>query len=316
LSVRIARDVRNPLICIGYGYIDFACYNDASLAMSRYNGVKMVSQSHRLNLSLIGDGSQGFSFNTAQVYVANTGIDVDDGQLYTAFKLRFASVTSAKVARLSDGISLGYGFVAFHTNVEAYDCVTILQKTPLKIGNLSLEVRETYRRSRLEIERGIDDVTNSTVFVGNLHQTVTEELLMISFSVFGPIESARVVYQRGFGFVIFVHNFSALAALSHMQSVEINGQSVHCMWGRIRPFGVEELVDDEYQTSAEKFNQEWTSSLIPEKGEKYKANTTIEKIPCLSSLLVQDSAIAELPRKLKPDKYLNGVVSCWRQCQS
>jgi RNA recognition motif-containing protein len=263
VAVRLARDNANPCVCLGYGFLGFSTPKDAVLAMSRYNGVKLLGYPQRLSLSLASATDAAYGIDNAQIYIGNLSEEVSDSDIYEAFKGISPHVTHCKLITSPTGQSLGFGFVSFSSREHAYRVVTASHNRPPKLGRYQVVVRETYQMSRVEIERGVDHLENTTIFCGNLHSSVSEDTLNQYFKPFGPIESVRLVPNRGFGFVSFVHHFSALAALSHMQNVDISGQSIHCMWGRMRPFGVDERSDDQYRTSAERFNEEWASSLIP-----------------------------------------------------
>ena len=309
LSVRLARDQCNPTVCLGYGYLEFETAKHANIALSRYNGVRISGFSQRLNLSTLSPASGiTFSVNTCQVYVGNLSDDVTDGDIYHFFKQISDGVSYATRAKSATGKSYGYGFVKFMSDDAAWRCIAAVSKKEVKIGSFAVVIRETYRRTRIEIERGVDHVTNTTVFVGNLPTTASEIGLRDAFNFFGPIESTRIVNHRGFGFVTFVYHFSALAALSHMQSAEIGGNTIHCMWGRMRPFGVDELAEDQYRTSAERFNQDWLASLIPqhENTEKLKLTSgfSTHKLPASYELQ------AELPESGKSG-YLRSIVNSW-----
>ena len=269
VAVKLARDLENPDVCLGYGYIEFESAKYAQLAMSRYNGVRIVGHSHRLNMSVVeDDGGGSVSCDSCQIYVGNLSEDISEGDIYQAFKQLSSDVCHAILARAPNGSSFGYGFIKCSTDDAARKCIATASIKNVILGRFPVVIREAYRRTRVEIERGVDYVTNTTIFVGNLPGNVLDESLRQLFSCFGPIESTRIVNQRGFGFVTFVYHVSALGALSHMQSVEMDGSIIHCMWGRMRPFGVDGSAEEQYRTSGEQHNEAWSSCLIPLRSDR------------------------------------------------
>jgi RNA recognition motif-containing protein len=172
-----------------------------------------------------------------QVYVGHLHPDVSDKQLYDYFTDCSPHVTNARVIRDSVGRSRGYGFVQFVEDEHAYKAVTALTSRvrPIKpLCGATPFVRETYQRTRAEIDRGVDHINGRTIFVGNINITVGEEALRREFSKFGVIRTVRIVPNKGFGFVSFMEHVAALAALSEMQNVELFHQRVYCSWGRQR----------------------------------------------------------------------------------
>ena len=177
------------------------------------------------------------ALDTFQVYVGKLHTDVSDKQLYDYFSEASVGVRNARVVRDSLGVSRGYGFVQFLEDEQAYKAVSVLTSRvrPVKpLHGCVPMVRETYQRTRAEMERGVDHLTGRTIFVGNLNLSATEQALTREFSKFGPIRSARIVPNKGFGFVSFDEHIAALAALSEMQNVEVFHQRIHCSWGRDR----------------------------------------------------------------------------------
>ena len=77
----------------------------------------------------------------------------------------------------------------------------------------------------------IDNCTKDTkfrkLFVFDLSQTVTEEMIRSSFSIYGDIEDVRIVTDpatnkpKGYGFIVFASALGALKALSAETSVGV-----------------------------------------------------------------------------------------------
>lgn len=77
-----------------------------------------------------------------------------------------------------------------------------------------------------------NDPNNTTVFVGGLSSTVTEDELRHYFSGFGDITYVKIPTGKGCGFVQYVQRQSAEAAITQMQGYPIGNSRVRLSWGR------------------------------------------------------------------------------------
>ncbi|MDC3252980.1 RNA-binding protein [Crocinitomicaceae bacterium] len=70
------------------------------------------------------------------------------------------------------------------------------------------------------------------IFIANLDWSITSEDLMTTFSSFGKVEYAHVVYERetkrsrGYGYVEMVDTDEAINAIQALNGVEINGRAI------------------------------------------------------------------------------------------
>ena len=234
-KVELVFDTEDAGICSGYGYIHFSTEEHALTAMSKYQGKPMQKLRTNFQLQLVA-GSNEALVDSFQVYVGNLPENVSDRELYDLFSKHSDHAVNVKVSRDAVGRSRGYGFVQFDSNEYAYKVANRLispfSTGQYKLGSRTILVRETYRPTRSEIERGVDFVSNTTIFVGNLNLAISDNDLTQIFNKFGTVYSSRVVPNRGFGFVTFTDHMAALAALSEMQNCEVNHQRIHCLWGR------------------------------------------------------------------------------------
>ncbi|QPG75721.1 hypothetical protein FOA43_003080 [Brettanomyces nanus] len=79
---------------------------------------------------------------------------------------------------------------------------------------------------------GYADPTNTTVFVGGLAASVSEDTLRTLFEPFGPIVHVRVPPGKGCGFVKFEDRGSAQQAVAGMEGFVIGGSRIRLSWGR------------------------------------------------------------------------------------
>ncbi|XP_058635794.1 polyadenylate-binding protein 1-like [Onychostoma macrolepis] len=90
------------------------------------------------------------------------------------------------------------------------------------------------------------------LFVGNLHQHVTEQVLLSAFLPFGPICFVQVCrdratkFSRGFGFVTFAHRHNAENALYSLIFSELLGKPMQIMWAQhnstLRKSGIGNII--------------------------------------------------------------------------
>ncbi|CAI5510688.1 unnamed protein product [Closterium sp. Naga37s-1] len=79
---------------------------------------------------------------------------------------------------------------------------------------------------------GEDDPSNTTIFVGGLDQSVTDEQLRAVFGPWGELVYVKIPFGKGCGFVQFRHRSQAEEALRNMHGTVIGQQSVRLSWGR------------------------------------------------------------------------------------
>ena len=78
------------------------------------------------------------------------------------------------------------------------------------------------------------DLTNTTLFIGNLSPSITEEYLKATFSQFGEIVYVKIPVGRNCGFVQYVDRLSAEAALGSMNNQILGDCTIRVSWGRNR----------------------------------------------------------------------------------
>ena len=237
-----------------------------------------------------------------QVYVGNLSPSTTDRKLFDYVSALSSDVINARVVRDSLGNSRCFGFVRFSDSGRAYKVVTSLNskvRRPTPLDGQSPCVRETYRRTRADIERGVDHKSGKTMFVGNLNLSTKDDDLKTSFSKFGIVVAARTVPGRGFGFITFADHVAALAALSEMQDTEIFHQRVFCSWARR-----EHQDEEEERVGRTRLSQvdddENGSYLVPdlslERGVKHQSQT-MDHPPASAIPRIVDPHVASLREK-------------------
>ena len=295
-TLKLVHDAEDESICLGYGYLHFETADDASRALSKYQGKSIPTLGVRFNLSF-SDYSEGAVLDFYQVFVGSLPESMTSDELFRVFKKYSDDVCNARVVCDERGISKRYGFVQFTSDESA-------RKTISKVSlmDTGLIVRETHTRSRAEIERQVDHINNKVIFIGNLNLSITDADLHTAMSRFGFVESVRIVSGKGFGFVQFGDHVSALAALSELQNSELFHQRVHCSWGEMRSSSrpVASGIDSEPLRKEPHESLEYHASMLPSSFQKRTKLSddisTEEKIKLLEQSLTGQN-LSEPPLK-------------------
>lgn len=174
------------------------------------------------------------------VFVGDLASDVDTNALKAAFK-NFGEISEAKVIRDAQTMkSKGYGFVSFPSKESALKAIEEMNGQML--GRRQIRTNWATRRPTAD-EGNIKPLTyeevfsatyadNTSVYVGCLSMSTTEEDLTASFSSIGSINEIRLFKQQGYAFVRYHTKEAATRAIIAMNGKEINGQKIRCSWGR------------------------------------------------------------------------------------
>ncbi|KAL9308244.1 Polyadenylate-binding protein 1 [Arabidopsis thaliana] len=158
------------------------------------------------------------------VFVKNLDESIDNKQLCDMFSA-FGKVLSCKVARDASGVSKGYGFVHFYSDLSVYTACNFHNGTLIR--NQHIHVCPFVSRSQRDKSRVF-----TNVFVKNLVETATDAYLERLFGEFGEITSAVVMKDgegksRRFGFVNFEKAEAAVTAIEKMNGVVVDEKELH-----------------------------------------------------------------------------------------
>ncbi|CAH8316168.1 unnamed protein product [Eruca vesicaria subsp. sativa] len=163
------------------------------------------------------------SSTLASLYVGDLSPDVTEADLIAKFSLT-VPVVSAHLCRNSvTGKSLCYAYVNFDSTITASNAMACLNHTDLKGKTMRIMWSQkdvAYRR-----RSGLGNL-----FVKNLDASITSSCLERMFSPFGVILSCKVAEEngesKGFGFVQFVTEQSAVAALRASHGSIVDGKKL------------------------------------------------------------------------------------------
>ncbi|KAJ7960758.1 Polyadenylate-binding protein [Quillaja saponaria] len=244
-----AKVIRNKQTAMseGYGFIEFASHAAAERILQTYNGSLMPSteQNFRLNWATLGAGERrqddGPDYT---IFVGDLAADVTDYTLQEVFRVNYPSVKGAKVVTdRTTGRSKGYGFVRFGDENEQVRAMTEMNGAycstrPMRIGPAATKKPmggQQYQKATYQTILGNqseEDPNNTTIFVGNLDPSVTDDLLRQVFGQFGELVHVKIPQGKRCGFVQFGNRACAEQALSILNGTQLVGQSIRLSWGR------------------------------------------------------------------------------------
>jgi len=163
-------------------------------------------------------------FHSASLYVGDLLNEVNEGLLFEIFNA-VGPVSSIRVCR--DAVtrrSLGYAYVNFHQVADAERALDTMNYTDIK--GKPCRIMWSQRDPSLR-RSGVGNI-----FVKNLNETIDNKQLYDTFSLFGNILSCKVVTDKetgsskGYGYVHYETDESALAAIEKLDGMLIDGQEV------------------------------------------------------------------------------------------
>ncbi|BAT04161.1 RNA-binding protein L-like isoform X1 [Oryza sativa Japonica Group] len=238
-SVKLIRDKQTGQLQ-GYGFIEFTSHAGAERVLQTYNGAMMpnVEQTYRLNWASAGEKRDDTPDYT--IFVGDLAADVTDYILQETFRVHYPSVKGAKV--VTDKMTMrskGYGFVKFGDPSEQARAMTemngmVCSSRPMRIGPAANK-KATGVQEKVPSAQGVQsdsDPSNTTIFVGGLDPSVTDDMLKQVFTPYGDVVHVKIPVGKRCGFVQFANRASADEALVLLQGTLIGGQNVRLSWGR------------------------------------------------------------------------------------
>ncbi|XP_021767656.1 polyadenylate-binding protein RBP47C-like [Chenopodium quinoa] len=232
----------------GYGFVEFFTHAIADKVLQSYTGHMMpnAEQPFRLNWATFSMADKRTDNGSdLSIFVGDLAADVTDTMLHELFATKYPSVKAAKVViDANTGRSKGYGFVRFGDDSERTQAMTDMNGVycstrPMRIGpatpRKSLGYQQGGYGSSNNAGQGSQsegDSSNTTIFVGGLDPSVTDEDLRQPFSQYGEIVSVKIPVGKGCGFVQFANRGHAEEALNKLNGSVIGKQTVRLSWGR------------------------------------------------------------------------------------
>ncbi|KAM7492699.1 hypothetical protein LguiA_035620 [Lonicera macranthoides] len=204
----------------GYGFLEFRSRAAAEKILQSYNGTPMpnAEQNFRLNWATLSSGERRVDDTPDYtIFVGDLAVDVSDYILQETFKAVYPSVKGAKVVTdRNTGRTKGYGFVRFGDESEQIRAMTemngmLCSTRPMRIGPAATKKPvggQQYQNASYQspqASQGESDPNNTTIFVGGLDPSVSDEALRQVFGQFGELVHVKIPVGKRCGFVQFAN---------------------------------------------------------------------------------------------------------------
>ncbi|OWZ03217.1 hypothetical protein PHMEG_00025089 [Phytophthora megakarya] len=215
----------------GYGFLEFPTQRGAQQVLEAFNGQLIPNTMHRFRMNWGAGGRRIETSDDHSIFVGDLAPDVGDEQLLSTFSARFTTVRGAKV--VMDPVtrmSKGFGFVRFGSKEEADQALQTMNGVYCSSRPMRVSVATERNKARQQMGFGMveEEGTNTTVFVGGLDPSTTDEELRARFGALGEIVSVKVPPGRGCGFVQYTTKEAAEVAIAQMNGTVISG---------VKPYG-------------------------------------------------------------------------------
>ncbi|KAG2300935.1 hypothetical protein Bca52824_037407 [Brassica carinata] len=244
VSVKVIRNKQTSQV-EGYGFIEFVSHAAAERALQTYNNTPvpgLPDQLFRLNWASLGSGDKRDDSPDYTIFVGDLAADVTDYVLLETFRASYPSVKGAKVViDRATGRTKGYGFVRFSDESEQIRAMSEMNGVPcstrpMRIGPAASKKgasgqRDSYQSAASGVPTD-NDPNNTTVFVGGLDPTITDDHLKNVFSQYGEIVHVKIPAGKRCGFVQFTEKSCAEEAIRTLNGMQLGGTTVRLSWGR------------------------------------------------------------------------------------
>ncbi|VUZ47210.1 unnamed protein product [Hymenolepis diminuta] len=197
---------------------------DAIRALSDLNGAEVMG--NPIRISWYQPDPKKRYIEGANVIIRNLDRNILQSQLYVTIE-KAGHIVSCKIARDSNGNSLGYAYVSFESAKAADFFIKMLDGTI--VGPKKISIVKHVRKSERPHLNEPHQFRNC--YVKNFGPDVTDEGLKSVFKQFGTITSAVVMkdgnISKKFGFVCFENPSSAEAAVREMNGKLFNGRRLY-----------------------------------------------------------------------------------------
>lgn len=241
LSCKVAMDENGSK---GYGFVHYELIESAEGAIKHVNGMLLNDKQVFVGMHVPRKERQSkieeLRSKFTNIYVKNLDEAVTDEEFHKMFS-EFGSVTSAVVQRDEAGKSKGFGFVNYINHEDARLAVEEMHEKDINGKQLFVsraqkkaereeELRRHYEKIR---EEKLNKYLGVNLFIKNLDDSITDEMLRQEFAPFGAITSAKVMMDdskgtsRGFGFVCFSSPDEATKAVTEMNAKLVSGKPIY-----------------------------------------------------------------------------------------
>ncbi|KAI8876697.1 RNA-binding domain-containing protein [Backusella circina FSU 941] len=224
-----------------YAFIDFTSHEAANKLLTSLNGSQIPNTNKFFKLNWSNRDGNGVPINTSglnmagdfSIFCGDLGVDVDDSVLLAAFQSRYGSIRSAKVMiDPATGYSRGFGFVRFFDETEQQRSLEEMQG--VYVGSRPMRVSVARPRAKFDVGLSphVPENEITTVFVGGLNSTITEEELRAYFGVYGDILAVKIIPNKNIAFIQYEKRASAETSISELNGSHLGGAKLRLSFGR------------------------------------------------------------------------------------
>ena len=234
LSCKIVKDAKGE--SQGYGFVHFESEDSANQAINDVNGMLLQDRKVFVGRFKTRDDrkteTEKRQANFTNVFLKNLPEDFTEDELNELCNKHVGNEKALSVKLMVDenGKSKCFGFASFETHDEADKLVNALNDTEIRektiyAGRAQKKIERVQQMKAEYTARREKDRSSKfqgvNLYVKNLDDTVTDDMLMQAFTPYGSITSAKVMIDeksssRGFGFVCFTSPEEATKALTEM----------------------------------------------------------------------------------------------------
>ncbi|MQM10988.1 hypothetical protein Taro_043888 [Colocasia esculenta] len=223
-SVRLCRDSATGA-SLGYAYVNFVSSHDAIRAMETLNHT--LVNGRRIRIMWSHRDPDARKSGIGNLFVKNLSESIDSVRLQEIFS-QFGKVFSCKVVTSKDGKSKCHGFVQFDSQESANSAIERLHGSD--VDGKQIFVSNFVKKSDRVLPS--PDAKYTNLYMKNLDEDITEELLQLKFSEFGKITSLAIAkdadgISRGFGFVNFEIPDDARRAMETMNGMQLGSKALY-----------------------------------------------------------------------------------------
>jgi len=232
-----------------YCFVTFADHEAAMAGMSFLNGREVFSKKVKVNWATSGSSNKGqtgqkYYGACSSIFVGDLDQDINEEAVRKAFEI-FGEIVAVRVVR--DAVtnqSKGYGFVSFKSKIDAEDAINKMQGATLgakairtnwatrnKVPGTGEQQQKPPALNYNEVYQAAGS-SNTTVYVANLPNSISDDKLRQTFSCFGQIQDTRIFMDKLYCFIKFASHESAATAIVKCNGQEMDGCYIKCWWGK------------------------------------------------------------------------------------
>ncbi|KAI8394203.1 uncharacterized protein BYT42DRAFT_609938 [Radiomyces spectabilis] len=231
---------------VNYGFVDYADPRVAEQALMAMNGRKIFNYEIKVNWAQQGGPVKENTADHFHVFVGDLAPEITNEMLQKAFA-GFGTLSDAHVMWDSvSGKSRGFGFVAFRDKADAEQAIATMNGEWLgsraircnwatQKGQTATPPPQPGQQLPYEVAVHQTPAYVTSVYVGNLPPTATQNDIMAPFQRFGFVQEVKLQVDRGFAFVKMDTHENAANAIVQLQNMDVHGRPAKLSWGKDRP---------------------------------------------------------------------------------